>query len=171
MVSLASSLTWHLNSSFYLANSGIPLFTQSITYQILLLIPIVAIEAYVHKKYLKLSIPLTLYISFTGNFISTLGGGIALLVATALLSQLLFQWVILIPTGVFFLLPLEIMITLIPMFFLSVAIESWLGRWRFKTLDWRKVNQSFWVANAFTYTMLEVLAIAQLIQGYLRSLG
>ncbi len=171
MVSLASDLIWHLNPSFYLANSGIPLFTQSITYQVLLLIPIVAIEAYVHRKYLKLSIPLALYISFTGNFISTLGGGIALLVATAFLSQLLFQWVMLIPTSVFFLLPLEIMVTLIPMFFLSVAIESWLGRWRLKTLDRRKVNQSFWVANAFTYSMLEVVAIAQLIQGYLKGLG
>ncbi|WP_204150795.1 hypothetical protein [Leptolyngbya sp. CCY15150] len=63
------------------------------------------------------------------------------------------------------------MVTLIPMFFLSVAIESWLGRWRLKTLDRRKVNQSFWVANAFTYSMLEVVAIAQLIQGYLKGLG
>ncbi|TVQ17709.1 MAG: hypothetical protein EA367_16895 [Leptolyngbya sp. DLM2.Bin15] len=170
MVSLAFNLTWHLNSSFYLANSGIPLFAQSITYQILLLIPIVAIEAYVHRKYLKISIPLTLYISFMGNFISTLGGGIALLVAITILSHMLFQSAIFIPLGAFPLLPLEIMVTLIPMFFLSVAIESWLGRWRLKTLDRRKVNQSFWVANAFTYAMLEVVAIAQLIQGYFKGL-
>ena len=46
----------HLNTSLYLANAGIPLFSQSLLYQIILLIPIIAIEAYIYKKLLELSI-------------------------------------------------------------------------------------------------------------------
>jgi len=34
-----------------------------------------------------------------------------------------------------------------------------------------KVNKSFLMANAFTYLMLEVLAISQLVKGYIEGRG
>jgi len=64
-----------LNTSLYLANAGIPLFIQSVFYQIILLIPIIAIEAYIHKILLKLSIIKDIFISFVTNILSTIGGG------------------------------------------------------------------------------------------------
>jgi len=47
-----TSFFMHLNTSLYLANAGIPLFSPSVLYQIILLIPIIAIEAYIHKRLL-----------------------------------------------------------------------------------------------------------------------
>src|SRR6476661_1986289 len=52
----STSFFMHLNTSLYLANAGIPLFSQSVFYQIILLIPIIAIEAYIHKKLLNLRV-------------------------------------------------------------------------------------------------------------------
>ena len=57
-----TSFFMHLNTSLYLANAGIPLFSQSILYQIILLISIIAIEAYIHKRLLELSIIKAIFI-------------------------------------------------------------------------------------------------------------
>jgi hypothetical protein len=71
----STSFFMHLNTSLYLANAGIPLFSQSVFYQIILLIPIIAIEAYIHKRLLELSIIKAIFISFVTNILSTIGGG------------------------------------------------------------------------------------------------
>jgi hypothetical protein len=71
----STSFFMHLNTSLYLANAGIPLFSQRVLYQIILLIPIIAIEAYIHKRLLKLSIIKAIFIDFVTNILSTIGGG------------------------------------------------------------------------------------------------
>jgi len=71
----STSFFMHLNTSLYLANAGIPLFSQSVFYQIILLIPIIAIEAYIHKRLLELSIIKAIFIGFVTNILSTIGGG------------------------------------------------------------------------------------------------
>lgn len=162
---------WYLNKSLYLANSGIPLFTQSVGYQFWLLIPIIAIEAYTHKKILKLSIIKAVYISSVTNILSTLVGGILVLLFGAFIGQIIFQSTVPVQPGAFPFLPLEIIVTLIPMFFISVSIELFTGNFRLKEIEKSKVNQSFLIANAFTYFMLVVLAMTQLIKGYVEGRG
>ncbi|ERT08288.1 putative membrane protein [Lyngbya aestuarii BL J] len=143
--------------SVYLANSGVPLFTQSIFYQVLLLIPIIFIEAFIHRKILKLKIYRSISIAFSTNLISTFIGVLLLLIAGSIYCCLPFY---------FPLLPLELIVTLIPMFFVSFLLELALGYIVLKEVEKTRIHQSFFKANLFTYLMLETLAITQLIRGY-----
>jgi hypothetical protein len=144
-------------TSVYLANSGVPLFTQSIFYQVLLLIPIIFIEAFIHKKILKLKISRSISVAFSTNFISTFAGGSLLLIAGSIYCCLPYS---------FPLLPLELIVTLIPMFFFSFLLELIIGSVVLKEREQKIIHQSFFKANLFTYIMLETLAITQLIRGY-----
>ncbi|WP_333436749.1 hypothetical protein [Microcoleus sp. D2_18a_D3] len=161
----------HLNTSLYLANAGIPLFTQSVFYQIILLIPIIAIEAYVHQKLLNISILKAIFIAFITNIISTIGGGFIILCIGAFIGHIVFQTTVPVQPGSFPFLPLEIMITLIPMFFFSVYLELLIGSWGLKIIEKSHVNKSFLMANLFTYLMLEILAFTQLVKGYIEGRG
>ncbi|MEB3277886.1 MAG: hypothetical protein VKK42_03050 [Lyngbya sp.] len=144
-------------TSLYLANSGVPLFTQSIFYQVILLIPIIFIEAFVHRKILKLKIYRSISIAFSTNFISTFTGVLLLFIVGQAYCCLPFS---------FPLLPLELIVTLIPMFFFSFWLESIVGFMVLKKREKQIIHQSFLKANLFTYLMLETLAITQLIRGY-----
>ena len=152
-------------TSLYLANAGIPLFSQSIIYQILLLVPIILIEAYVHKKILKLTIIKAICVSLSTNLISTIIGGLLIIFLSGTFLGVPVQ------PGDFPFLPLEIMITLIPLFFLSVIQEVFIGGFGLKGIIKKQVNKSFLIANAFTYLMLEILAISQLVKGYIEGRG
>ncbi|MEG4084097.1 hypothetical protein [Microcoleus sp. POL10_C6] len=165
------SFFMHLNTSLYLANAGIPLFSQSVFYQIILLIPIIAIEACIHKKLLNLSILKAIFIAFITNIISTIGGGFIILCIGAFIGHIVFQTTVPVQPGSFPFLPLEIMITLIPMFFFSVYLELLIGSWGLKIIEKSQVNKSFLIANLFTYLMLEVLALTQLLKGYIEGRG
>lgn len=156
----------------YLANAGIPLFSQSVFYQIVLLIPIILIEAYAHKKLLQMNVSRAIWVALSTNFVSTLVGGLLILLFIApLISTLLFGNPVPVQPGNFPFLPLEIMVTLIPMFWFSVVLESWVGCWSLKQMDRKAVKRSFLIANGFTYAMLEILAITQLIRGYMQGRG
>jgi hypothetical protein len=161
----------YLNKFIYLANAGIPLFTQSIFYQFYLLIPIIAIEAYTHKKILKLSIAKAIYISSVTNVFSTVVGGVLILFFGVFAGQILFRTSVPVQPGAFPFLPLEIIVTLVPMFFISVFMESLLVIIRLKEIEKSKAKKSFLVANAFTYFMLVILAVTQLIKGYVQGRG
>ncbi|MEP6521364.1 hypothetical protein NDA07_06215 [Microcoleus vaginatus DQ-U2] len=165
------SFFMHLNTSLYLANAGIPLFTQSVFYQIILLIPIIAIEAYIHKKLLNLSILKAIFIAFITNIISTIGGGFIIVCIGAFIGHIVFHTTVPVQPGSFPFLPLEIMITLIPMFFFSVYLELLIGSWGVKKIEKSKFNKSFLIANLFTYLMLEILAFTQLVKGYIEGRG
>lgn len=167
----STSLFMHLNTSLYLANAGISLFTQSVFYQIILLIPIIAIEAYIHKKLLNLSILKATFISFITNIISTIGGGFIILCIGAFIGHIVFHTTVPVQPGDFPFLPLEIMITLIPMFFGSVSLELLIGSWGLKIIEKSQVKKSFLIANLFTYVMLEILAFTQLVKGYIEGRG
>ncbi len=169
MLSTASSF-YLGNFSLYLANAGIPLFSQSIFYQTILLIPVIAIEAFVQKKLLKTTIKKAVLVSLGTNVISTIVGGLlVILPLETFVGTIIFGSTVPVQPGSFPFLPLEVIVTLIPMFLFSVILESFIGRSRFKAVDQRKVKQSFLLANAFTYLMLEILAITQLIKGYIAS--
>ncbi|EAW38028.1 hypothetical protein L8106_24375 [Lyngbya sp. PCC 8106] len=144
-------------TSVYLANLGLPLFTQSIFYQVLLLIPIIFIEAFIHRKILKLKIARSISIAFSTNFISTFAGVLLVFIVGQNYCCLPFS---------FPLLPLELIVTLIPMFFFSFMLELIVGYLVLKEQEQKIIHQSFFQANVFTYLMLETLAITQLIRGY-----
>lgn len=148
----------HAISSTYLANSGIPFFTQSITYQVYLLIPILIIEAYIHRKILKLGMARSISIALSTNIISTLLGGTFFVLLSSSYCCLPYS---------FPLLPFELIVTLIPMFFISVLLEAAMGHLTLKQVDRSQILPSFVRANIFSYIMLETLAIAQLIKGYI----
>jgi|SRR6476469_476388 len=167
----STSFFIQFNTSLYLANAGIPLFTQSVFYQILLLIPIIAIEAYIHKKLLNLSIIKALVIAFITNIISTIGGGFIIVCIGAFIGYIVFHTSVPVQPGSFPFLPLEIMITLIPMFFFSVFLELFIGSFGLTRIEKDKVNKSFLIANLFTYLMLEILAFTQLVKGYIEGRG
>ncbi len=159
-------LLLHLKiTSLYLANAGIPLFSQSIIYQNLLLIPIILIEAYVHKKLLNITITKAICVSLIANLISTIIGGLLIIFLSGTFLGVPVQ-----PSDFPF-LPLEIMITLIPLFFLSVIQEVFIGGFGLKGIIKKQVNKSFLMANAFIYLMLEILAISQLVKGYIEGRG
>jgi hypothetical protein len=152
-------------TSLYLANAGVPLFSQSIFYQIVLLVPIIVIEAYVHKKLLKVTIIKASYISLSTNLISTIIGGLLIIFLSGTFFGVPVQ------PGDFPFLPLEIMITLLPLFLFSVIQEVFIGRLGLKGIIKKQINKSFLIANTFTYLMLEVLAISQLVKGYIEGRG
>lgn len=166
-----TSFFMHLNTSLYLAYAGIPLFSQSVLYQILLLIPIIAIEAYIHKRLLELSIIKDIFISFVTNILSTIGGGFIIVFIGAFIGDFVFHTSVPVQPGSFPFLPLEIMITLIPMFFFFVVRELFIGSFGLKRIEKGKVNKSFVSANFFTYLMLEILAVTQLVKGYIEGRG
>jgi hypothetical protein len=166
-----TSFFMHLNTFLYLANSEIPLFSQSVFYQIILLIPIIAIEAYIHKKPLNLSILKAIFIAFITNIISTIGGGFIIVCIGAFIGDIVFHTSVPVQPGSFPFLPLEIMVTLIPMFFFSVVLELSIGSFALKRIEKGKVNKSFVSANFFTYLMLEILAVTQLVKGYIEGRG
>jgi hypothetical protein len=154
--------------SIFLANAGIPLFSQSLFYQVFLLIPIILIEAYIHRKLLKTGILKAVWVAVSTNVVSTvIGGLLVVLPIGAFIGTILFGSTVPVQPGSFPFLPLEIIFTLIPMFFFSMVVESFMGSFSLKKVDHRKVKQSFLIANGLTYLMLEVLAITQLIKGYL----
>jgi hypothetical protein len=167
----STSFFMHFNTSIYLANAGIPLFSQSVFYQIILIIPIIAIEAYIHKKILNLSILKAIFIAFITNIISTIGGGFIIVCIGAFIGYLVFHTSVPVQPGSFPFLPLEIMITLIPMFFFSVVLELFIGSFGLKRIEKGNVNKSFVSANLFTYLMLEILALTQLVKGYIEGRG
>ena len=142
---LSTTSSFYLgNSSLYLANAGIPLFSQSIFYQILLLIPVIVIEAFVHKKLLKTTIKKAMLVALSTNIISTIVGGLfVVLPIGALIGTIVFGSTVPVQPGSFPFLPLEVIVTLIPMFLFSVVLESLLGRSRFKAVEQGKVKQHF----------------------------
>ncbi|WP_333457652.1 hypothetical protein [Microcoleus sp. herbarium5] len=166
-----TSFFMHFNTSLYLANAGIPLFTQSVVYQIVLLIPIIAIEAYIHKKLLNISILKAIFMAFITNIISTIGGGFIILCIGAFIGHIVFHTTVPVQPGSFPFLPLEIMITLIPMFLFSVLLELFIGNFGLKRIEKYQVNKSFIIANLFTYLMLEILGFTQLVKGYSEGRG
>lgn len=151
--------------SFYLANAGVPLFSQSIFYQIALLIPIIAIEAYVHKRLLNLNIARAILVSSLANLISTIAGAVLFFLIGVAVAEFIHA------SGAFPFMPLEIMLTLIPMFFFSVILEGLIGFATLKNSARSKISRSVLIANALTYAMLEVLAMTQLIRGYIEGRG
>jgi hypothetical protein len=167
---LISSSSFYLKS-ILLANAGISLFSQSLFYQILLLIPIIVIETYVHRKILETGVFKATWVALSSNVMSTLVGLLVILPIGAFVGTILFGSTVPVQPGSFPFIPLEIIFTLIPMFWFSVVVESFIGSLSLKTIDYKKVKKSFWIANVFTYLMLETLAITQLIKGYIEGRG
>jgi hypothetical protein len=155
-----NSFFWHLNTHPYLANSGIPLFSLNVVYQIMLLIPIIIIEAYIHRKILQISVIQSSLISVLTNLISTIVGGFFFICFGVFIAPFIVQGT---TSSNFPFSSLTIIITLIPMFYFSVFLEVLIGQLMLKKVAGKQIKKTFFIANAFTYMMLEIMAITQLI--------
>lgn len=163
-----SLLFIEFSTQLYLANAGIPAFSLSIIHQIVLLIPIVVIEAYILKKILPITIVKASLVASAANILSTVLGAIFFFLIGLGLAGKFSQTIV--NPGSFPHPPIDIIITLIPMYFASVFIELLFGAFILKKILWRKILKTFTIANAYTYLMLETLAISKLIKGYIENL-
>lgn len=162
---------FHLKS-ILLANAGVPLFSQSFIYQTLLLIPIIALEAFLHRKLLEISLGKAIWIALSTNVISTLIGGLfVVLPIGAFLGTVLFGSSVPVQPGSFPFLPLEIIVTLIPLFLFSVVVESFIGSFSVRKIDHKKVRRSFLIANAFTYLCLRYWLLPNLSKDTLKGVA
>ncbi|MEL6468781.1 MAG: hypothetical protein AAFQ74_03565 [Cyanobacteria bacterium J06623_4] len=156
--------------TFYLANAGVPLFSQGVFYQTLLLIPIIAIEAYVHRQVMGIKLGRAVWVSLSANVISTLGGIVVILPLGALLGHLLLGTTVPVSPGAFPMVPLEIAISLLPLFVFTVLLERFIGVFSLHKVVRKRVRRSFLLSNGLTYLILEGFAIALLLKGFAQSL-
>lgn len=148
----------------YLANSGVPLFTGNLYYQVILLIPIIAVEAYALKKLLEISVLKAIFVSLINNILSTIIGFFVWFL-------LLFLLAFIVPMNTMMtdsnqVLNRAVILLLIPMFFLSWFLEFYtaLASFRFSR---EKLNKAVFQANFYSYLMLEVFAIVRACLGRL----
>ena len=143
---------------------GVPFFTQSIAYQTYLLIPIIAIEAFIYHRHLKVSILRAITFSISANLVSTITGGLVLLVGTAILTTTILGYTPMISPSRILQLSGELMLSLIPLCVLSIIIEWKFGQLVLGAIAPSKLLRATAVDNGFTYLMLEILAIARIIR-------
>lgn len=154
--------------SFLLGNAGVPFFTSSIGYSVLLLIPIILIEAYVVWKGLKLRWWRSLLLSTYANIVSTLVGTLLFLFIGVLLSSaLMFGFVNPITISLFV---LEFLVTLIPMFYVSVWLEWRIWQARLKKVDRAQVKKIVFTAHLYSYGLLASHALGKLLIALVPSL-
>lgn len=150
---------------FYLADVAIGLFEYTYSYYYILLIPIIIIEACVHKIVLKIGFSKALFGSIITNFFSTFVG----LYIGMFISEIL--------PGVgrrtsVLQFAIQVIIQLIPMCYVSFLLEAKLGKWYLSLFDknsdsptksvfWKNkdVARSFLWANIYSYLMLALTAI------------
>jgi hypothetical protein len=155
--------------SLPLANMGVPLFTANLYWQILLLIPIVAIELFIHWRLLKINLFKSFGIALLVNLLSTalgilivigfgfLGFGVADRDAPPL------------QTDYFMIFLLTRVVGLLGMWWLSIQVEFWSGLPFVKMIENKVVKQSFGVANTVSYVFLAVVMISAQVQDFTTS--
>jgi hypothetical protein len=142
---------------------------------LLLLIPIIAIEAAILSKVLQLSLGLALRLAAFANLASTLIGipmtwgallGVELLSTRMRFYSILVQapWLLPLRDEREGLIPVANLI-LLPFYFLaSVYIEQWIMRRSRGDIDARGVRRAAWLANAATYALLLLGSLVWLLR-------
>lgn len=143
-----------------LANAGVPLFTINLFWQILLLIPICAIEIFIYRQRLSINLCQSCKISVLVNLLSTalgvmivmglglLGAGLADSDSPPLNIDELMVFLLLRVMG------------LLGMGFLSIQVESWGGLRLIKGIERKVVQRSFLTANTASYLFLAVVMLS-----------
>lgn len=140
-------------------NDGTLLFLNFAVYSWLLLVPIVAIEAWELKKTLPLPTGRAAAVSSLANIVSTVLGTFAVLGAGWVLGYL---DVIAQPQageG-----DVAVLVALIPCYFLSVWAETLIGSSLLKTFSRDIVHAAFFRANQLGYAMIAIVPVARFVK-------
>ncbi|HVR99874.1 MAG TPA: hypothetical protein VMW27_24835 [Thermoanaerobaculia bacterium] len=152
---------------------------------VLLLVPIIALEAVILSKVLQLSGRVALWLAALANLASTLVGipvtwgalfGVELFASGATAYGVSTQagrfhsavlqapWLIPYETELYWLVPVANLV-LLPFYFLvSVYVEQWVVRRSRDGLDPRRAKRAAWLANAASYALLLLGSVVWLVR-------
>ena len=146
---------WPLESQ---ANVGVGVFLNYVVYAWFLLIPIMGIEAYVLGKRLDISAGRAVGVAVVANIASTLVGSVFVIVVSLILSLTEVN----VRPGAWE--DVSMLFILAPCFFLTVWFETTIGYPFLKHYSREQVLEVFFLANGFTYALLTIVPIANLIK-------
>jgi len=146
---------WPLESQ---ANVGVGVFLNYVIYAWLLLIPIMGIEAYVLGKRLDISAGRAVGVAVLVNIASTFLGSVIVIVV----SHTLYLTGLKVLRGAWE--DVSMLFILVPCFFLTVWFETMIGYRFLKQVSREQVWDVFYLANGFTYALLTIVPIANLIK-------
>lgn len=142
-----------------LANMGVPIFANTVMGIVLWIIPIVIVEALILRKQIRISAIDAAWSVTVGNIASTVAGiGLVILVIIADIP-LLSDYVGYGKSS--YLLSLAI---LVPLFFLSVAIELPVVGKILGSVDRHSLKRAIFLANIGSYLMMSTFLIARVIK-------
>lgn len=137
-------------------NEGTLLFVNFAAYSVLLLVPVIGVEAWELKKTLGISSGRAASVSALANVASTLLCAVAVLGAGWVLGYL---DVIAQPQageG-----DIAVLVALVPCFFLSVWVETLAGARWLRPLSREEVGRAMFRANLLGYSMIAIVPIAR----------
>lgn len=133
------------------ANAGVPVIGTTAGFMIMLLIPIILIEAAILRKYLDIGYKKALGPSVRANLLSTIAGLPLAFVFTWALGEATQTsgWIVTEDISAAF---LAIALQLLVAFFVSVYLEYLVVGKAFKQIEKVKIKQAVWRANEVTYS-------------------
>jgi hypothetical protein len=143
-------------------NDGTLLFVNFAVYSVLLLVPIIGVEAWELKRGLSLSTGRAAAVSSLANAVSTLVAAAAVLGTGSVLGYL---DVIAQPQageG-----DIAALIALVPCFFLSVWTQTLVGSPLLRHLSPAEVRAAFFRANQLGYAMIAIVPVARFVKSAL----
>ncbi len=140
-------------------NEGTLLFLNFAVYSWLLLVPIIAIEAWELKKTLHLGTGRAAGVSGLANVVSTLLGTVAVLGAGWGLGHLEVVAEPQAGEG-----DVAVLIALIPCYFLSVWAETLVGSALLRQFSRDQVHAAFFRANQLGYAMIAIVPVARFVK-------
>lgn len=133
------------------ANAGVPVIGTTVSTMIMLLIPIILIEAAILRKYLDIGYKKAIKPSMCANVLSTIAGLPMAFVFTLALGEATqtSEWIVTEDISAAF---LAIALQLLVAFFVSVYLEYLVVGKAFKQIEKVKIKQAVWRANEVTYS-------------------
>jgi hypothetical protein len=173
-----------VHTPIFLANAGVPMLAVQLPILLLLLLPIIALEAAVFVRLLKLpwrgafaiataanlastvvGVPLTWGVLFGVEILVSGGGGHGLSSPWGVFQTAVVQapWLIPYESALYWLVPVANLVLLPGYFLASVFSEQWMVRFRRRDLDPRATKRAVWLANAATYGLILIGSVTWLV--------
>jgi hypothetical protein len=163
-----------------LADAGVPMLFVEFPAMLFALVPVIAAEFLVAKKYLSVTPKSTLKGIVVANLVSTIFGfpllWILLVVAElsfggggahglATLSQRIYAvtvqapWLIPYESDLSWMIPVAGLYLLVPAFFVSVFLERWVCQKLWKNQNPEELRKFSWIAHIVSYPVLLILSL------------
>ena len=143
------------------ANMGVPVFANVAAYSWLLLVPIIAIEAYLLRRQARVTIGRAAAVAAWANLVSTLLGSFVVL-AVGLAFGI--AGILVLPGAQS---DVAVLIALVPCFYLSVWIETAVATQYLEGRRRAEVWNLFFLANTFSYGLLGTVAVANFAKNWI----